>query len=108
MESRDVNSSKCQKTRLDSSTGRYKHYHQLTPNFRRGNGAITRKLLRDLQGSQSVSIYYTKMKSLWDELASYHDLISCNCGGLKGLADREKKQRVMQFLMGLNESFATV
>ncbi|KAL5758456.1 hypothetical protein ACOSP7_021067 [Xanthoceras sorbifolium] len=48
------------------------------------------------------------MKSLWDELASYHDSISCNCGGLKGLAEREEKERVMQFLMGLNESFATV
>ncbi|KAL5851851.1 hypothetical protein ACOSQ3_006969 [Xanthoceras sorbifolium] len=64
-----------------------------------------RKLLRDRQGSQSVSIYYTKMKSLWDELASYHDLISCNCGGLKGLADREKKAKGDAVLNGTQRVF---
>ncbi|KAH7554251.1 hypothetical protein JRO89_XS12G0144300 [Xanthoceras sorbifolium] len=48
------------------------------------------------------------MKSLWDKLASYYDPISCNCEGLKALVEREEKERVIQFLMGLNESFATV
>lgn len=48
------------------------------------------------------------MKALWDELASYHDPITCTCGGLKGLAEREDKERVMQFLMGLNDSFSTI
>ena len=48
------------------------------------------------------------MKALWDELASYHDPISCSCGGIKFLAEREEKERVMQFLMGLNDSFSTI
>ena len=48
------------------------------------------------------------MKALWDELASYHDPLPCKCGGLKALAEREEKERVMQFLMGLNESYATI
>ncbi|KAL6343755.1 hypothetical protein AAG906_027525 [Vitis piasezkii] len=37
------------------------------------------------------------MKALWDELASYHDPLPCTC----------ENERVVQFLMGLNESYAT-
>lgn len=48
------------------------------------------------------------MKALWDELVSYHDRFDCTCTDLKGLAEREEKERVMQFLMGLNDSYATV
>ena len=31
-----------------------------------------------------------------------------SCGALKGLAKRDEKDRVMQFLIGLNDSFSTV
>ncbi|KAI4338337.1 hypothetical protein L6164_016677 [Bauhinia variegata] len=48
------------------------------------------------------------MKALWDELASYHEPLCCNCGGLKALAEREEKERVMQFLMRLNESYSII
>jgi hypothetical protein len=48
------------------------------------------------------------MKALWDELASCHDPLVCTCAGLKGLTKREEKERVMQFLMGLNESYSTI
>ena len=48
------------------------------------------------------------MKALWDELASYHDPLPYNYGGLKDLAKREQAERVIQFLMGLNESYAIV
>nr|CAD1821579.1 unnamed protein product [Ananas comosus var. bracteatus] len=61
-----------------------------------------------IKGHQSVSVYYTKLKGLWDELASYHEPPCCTCGGLKALVEREEKERVMQFLMGLNESYATI
>ncbi|KAG6512625.1 hypothetical protein ZIOFF_030750 [Zingiber officinale] len=60
------------------------------------------------QGHQSASIYYTKMKALWEELSSYHDPNTCTCGGLKGFAEREEKERVMQFLMSLNDSFSII
>ncbi|KAL5743738.1 hypothetical protein ACOSQ2_026854 [Xanthoceras sorbifolium] len=69
---------------------------------------LNSEITEQRQGQQSISAYYTKMKSLWDELASYHDPITCTYGGLKNLAEREEKERVMQFLMGLNESYATV
>ncbi|KAG6535463.1 hypothetical protein ZIOFF_000463 [Zingiber officinale] len=69
---------------------------------------IHREIVEHRQGHQSVSIYYTKLKALWGKLASYHDLITCTCGGVKGLVEREEKERVMQFLMGLNDSFSII
>ena len=46
-----------------------------------------------------ISIYYTKLKSLWDKLASYNDALS---------GSQQDQQRLMQFLMGLNESYSAI
>ncbi|KAB2629719.1 hypothetical protein D8674_034514 [Pyrus ussuriensis x Pyrus communis] len=73
-----------------------------------GSIMYTETAVANRQGQLTVSAYYTKMKALWDELASYHDPFTCTCEGLKGLAEREKKERVMQFLMGLNDSYSVV
>ncbi|KAI4346192.1 hypothetical protein L6164_013264 [Bauhinia variegata] len=72
------------------------------------NFEIRQAIAEHRQGQQSISVYYTRMKALWDELASYHEPLCCNCGGLKALAEREEKERVMQFLMGLNELYSTI
>ncbi|KAI5350419.1 hypothetical protein L3X38_003310 [Prunus dulcis] len=69
---------------------------------------IRQEIVENRQGQLSVSSYYTKMKALWDELASCHDPLTCTCAGLKELAEREEKERVMQFLMGLNDSYSTI
>ncbi|KAL5767593.1 hypothetical protein ACOSQ2_014376 [Xanthoceras sorbifolium] len=47
----------------------------------------------------SVSTYYTKLKSLWDELASYND-------ATHGV--QQDQQKLMQFLMGLNDSYSAI
>ncbi|KAL5834719.1 hypothetical protein ACOSQ4_014216 [Xanthoceras sorbifolium] len=47
----------------------------------------------------SVSTYYTKLKSLWDELASYND-------ATHGV--QQDQQKLMQFLMGLNDSYSGI
>jgi len=44
-------------------------------------------------------VYYTKLKGLWDELASYNN-------SLHGA--QQDQQRLMQFLMGMNESYSAV
>ncbi|XP_073131661.1 uncharacterized protein [Henckelia pumila] len=56
----------------------------------------------------SVAVYFTKLKGLWDELSSYNDLPICTCGAMKKVEEREQRGRVMQFLMGLNESYSAV
>ncbi|XP_070664685.1 uncharacterized protein [Malus domestica] len=64
------------------------------------------QLQRDIsflsQDQLFVAIYYTKLKSLWDELSSYSDSSSCTCGA------QNEKNRLMQFLMGLNDSYSVV
>ena len=49
--------------------------------------------------------YYTKLKTLWEELGEYRPVHHCNCGGVQPLLDHFQSEYVLTFLMGLNESF---
>jgi hypothetical protein len=49
----------------------------------------------------AIAAYYTKLKGLWDELGSYSNTV-CSCG-----ADHKRRQ-LMQFLMGLNDSYKAI
>ncbi|KAL5557346.1 hypothetical protein UlMin_039582 [Ulmus minor] len=60
------------------------------------------------QGADDVNGYFTKLKTLWDELKDFRPIPSCNCGGMKALMDYQQQEYVLQFLMGLNESFAQI
>ncbi|KAL6323616.1 hypothetical protein AAG906_039210 [Vitis piasezkii] len=60
---------------------------------------IQREIAYHRQEQLSISVYYTKLKSLWDELASYNDASS---------GAQQDQQRLMQFLMGLNESYSAI
>jgi hypothetical protein len=46
-----------------------------------------------------VSAYYTKLKSLWDELTSYSDA---------SYGAQQDQLKLMQFLMGLNEFYSAI
>lgn len=65
------------------------------------------------QEDLSVSSYFTALKGLWDELLIYRPLPICLCGKcsccvLKTLTDYHHQEYVLQFLMGLYESFSHV
>ncbi|KAI5319022.1 hypothetical protein L3X38_038730 [Prunus dulcis] len=60
------------------------------------------------QGRQSVSQYYTKLKSLWDELGSYQSMSHCTYGALKVLQAQDDEKQVIQFFMGLNDSYTVI
>ncbi|GAB2275704.1 hypothetical protein Dimus_039146 [Dionaea muscipula] len=87
-------------------------WKDLQDRFSQGNDARIYQLRQEIaqhqQGLLPVSEYYTKLKGLWDELASYFDPITCSCNAAKLLEEREEKEKVMQFLMGLNESYAMI
>ena len=51
------------------------------------------------QEQHSVSSYYTKLKGLWDELASYNSTAQ---------STQQDQQKLMQFLMGLNDSYSAI
>ena len=65
------------------------------------------------QDNLSVSSYYTKFKVIWDELVNYKPIPSCSCGictcgSMTARVEYQEEECTMNFLMGLNESFATV
>ena len=87
----------------------------LRDRFQQKNGPRIFQLRRELmnlrQEQSSVSIYFTKLKTVWEELSNYRPNCSCgkcSCGGVKNLNDHHQMEYIMSFLMGLDDSFAQV
>ncbi|KAF7831798.1 Retrovirus-related Pol polyprotein from transposon TNT 1-94 [Senna tora] len=54
----------------------------------------------------NVSTYYIKLKSLWNELDTHRAIPTCN--QMKAHSEQREEDRVMQFLMGLNDTYSVV
>lgn len=65
------------------------------------------------QGGTTVSNYYTKLRSIWDELQLVLPTPRCACEGCKCnigkmLNDLKEKERTYDFLMGLDDDFSVI
>ncbi|XP_043710390.1 uncharacterized protein LOC122659331 [Telopea speciosissima] len=58
--------------------------------------------------TDSLSIYYTRLMMLWDELTSYNPVLACTCGAHSTLHTAVQQEQVYQFLMGLSDSAVTI
>ncbi|XP_021770769.1 uncharacterized protein LOC110734937 [Chenopodium quinoa] len=76
-----------------------------------------KKELSDLkQENQAVGNFYCKLKNLWDHISSIEGIPECTCGAMskctcnimKKLADVESLNKLIQFLMALNEGFENI
>ncbi|XP_062099685.1 uncharacterized protein LOC133805519 [Humulus lupulus] len=90
-------------------------WKDLRVRFQRRNGPHIFNLRKDLmnlkQDMQTVSIYYTKLKTIWEELSNYRPRCTCNnctCGGVKKLQEHYHMEYIMSFLMGLKDSYSQV
>ncbi|KAL4581663.1 hypothetical protein LXL04_006189 [Taraxacum kok-saghyz] len=87
-------------------------WNELEEQFSESNGPLIYQLQRQIasinQGDASVSKYYTNLKQLWDQLSCLLQLPMCNCGSAKAMADFAASTRLMQFLMGLNDTFESL
>ncbi|KAL2240967.1 uncharacterized protein LOC105178432 [Sesamum indicum] len=81
------------------------------------DGTLLYKLQREIssisQGNMSVTVYYTKLKQLWDELVCLMPPAICSCGLCvcgcnKTKAEQNDASQLIQFLMGLNDSYDTI
>ncbi|KAL0431167.1 UNVERIFIED_CONTAM: Retrovirus-related Pol polyprotein from transposon RE1 [Sesamum radiatum] len=81
------------------------------------DGTLLHKLQREInstsQGNMSVTAYYTKLKQLWDEFVCLMPPALCSCGLCvcgcnKTKADQNDASQLIQFLMGLNESYDNI
>ncbi|XP_074356427.1 uncharacterized protein LOC141696140 [Apium graveolens] len=75
--------------------------------------SLEQKLSELHQGQLTVSEFYTKLKTLWDSLDDAYPLPTCTCEkcscNLTGRIQKmQQEQRVLQFLMKLNDNFSVV
>ncbi|XP_024990710.1 uncharacterized protein LOC112524996 [Cynara cardunculus var. scolymus] len=65
------------------------------------------------QDGMTVSAYYTELRGLWDEIQFVLPTLQCSCNGcacglIKSLDDLREKEKLYEFLMGLDSEFSIV
>ena len=84
----------------------------LSEHFSQGNLSrifeFKRRIVEHHQQQQTIATYYTTLKSFWDELGLYNDPPLCNYARLKQIVVREEHERILQFLMGLNDIYSII
>ncbi|KAK4277218.1 hypothetical protein QN277_015243 [Acacia crassicarpa] len=68
--------------------------------------ALHREISLLRQGPSTVSSYFSKLKELWEEQSILVKIPSCQCSTSTDFARLIQQQRLLQFLMGLNESYS--
>ncbi|KAA8517066.1 hypothetical protein F0562_017116 [Nyssa sinensis] len=103
------------KNKLGFVDGSIPEPQDLRDRFQQRNGPRIFQLKRELmnlrQEQSSVSIYFTKLKTIWEELSNYRPNCSCgkcSCGGVKNLNNHHQMEYIMSFLMELDDSFSQV
>ncbi|GAV89044.1 UBN2_3 domain-containing protein, partial [Cephalotus follicularis] len=90
------------------STNAQSVWKDLKERFDKVNGSrifsIHREIGSLVQGNMTISVYFTKLRQLWDEYASLVTLPSCGCATFRAYLEHDQQQKLLQFLMGLNES----
>ncbi|GJT48235.1 cysteine-rich receptor-like protein kinase 8, partial [Tanacetum coccineum] len=73
---------------------------------------ITNDLVQLKQNNNAIKIYYHKLKGLWDEYhaleAPYVCVCICSCENGRVNRERDQRNRLIQFLMGLDECYSNV
>lgn len=75
--------------------------------------ALEQKLADITQGNQSISEFFTSIKSIWDAIDEAYPLPYCTCNKCtcnltKKIFERHHEKMVIQFMMKLNDSFGTI
>ncbi|KAL0303103.1 UNVERIFIED_CONTAM: hypothetical protein Sradi_6178400 [Sesamum radiatum] len=85
---------------------------ELETRFGVSNGPLVYKLQREIasaaQGNLSVSAYFSNLKKLWDELGCLVTTPAYSSVAAKEISDLYQRDHLMQFLMGLDESFENI
>lgn len=74
---------------------------------------LRRALISTRQDKMTISTYYTKLRGLWDEIQSTSPTPKCTCGGCKcnlekRISEERDKEKLYDFLMGLNDEHSVV
>ncbi|KAK9668861.1 hypothetical protein RND81_13G092000 [Saponaria officinalis] len=92
-------------------------WDELEERFNQSNAPYLYQLRKDViqivQNDSSVAKYYSRLKSVWEDVRALDPLPACSCGVvskcscalLKKIADRENKNNLIDFLMGLHPKY---
>nr|XP_043630227.1 uncharacterized protein LOC122601537 [Erigeron canadensis] len=73
---------------------------------------VNHELNQLCQADSTLETYYHKIKGLWDEIDAletpYACSCKCTCENGKNHGAREQRKRLIQFLMGLDESYSNI
>ncbi|KAK9669667.1 hypothetical protein RND81_13G147000 [Saponaria officinalis] len=91
-------------------------WDELIKRYDQSNGAqlygVHKKLSEFCQGNDSVTTYFTKLKSIWDEIDAMGMNPKCSCTCTCGATEKQTQfhdnQRVIQFMTGLNEDYSVM
>lgn len=91
---------------------------ELERRFGQSNGSLIYQLQHEIatisQGELNISQYFTKLKRLWDKLIYLMPVLmsgcnsNCVCDIPKKQVEKNETNRLMQFLMGLNDSYDVI
>ncbi|KAK9669165.1 hypothetical protein RND81_13G112900 [Saponaria officinalis] len=92
-------------------------WDELEERFNQSNAPYLYQLRKDViqivQNDSSVAEYYSRLKFVWEDVRALDPLPECNCGAvskcscslLKKIVDRDNKNNLIDFLMGLHPKF---
>ena len=91
-------------------------WKELEDRYDQTNGAKLFQIQRDINDLSQVvldiTVYYTRMKKLWEELSNLsiknQCSCACSCRGKEIMHKAEQDRRLIQFLMGLNEVYTVI
>ncbi|GJW96612.1 putative RNA-directed DNA polymerase [Tanacetum coccineum] len=74
---------------------------------------LKQKIASTRQGGASVSTYFTQLRSIWDEAQSIYPFPRCSCNKCvcdvgKKINEHQEKERLYEFLMGLDAEFTVI
>ncbi|CAA0809796.1 Unknown protein, partial [Striga hermonthica] len=84
-------------------------WEDICQRYGENNGPMRYKVQREIsgltQGNSSVMEYFNKLKKLWDEFACIVPMRICDCEKGKMMVQFEAENKLIQFLMGLNDGY---
>ena len=84
-------------------------WSELNQRFEQSSDALLYQIQQQLysisQGSESFSSYFTKLTKIWDELRNVQNFPTCSCATGTQIHKFLEEQRLIQLLMGLNDSY---
>lgn len=87
-------------------------WSELHQRFEQPDGAsiyqIQQQLYSTSQGSDDFATYFTKLTKIWDDLRLIQNFPSCSCAVATQIKKFLDEQRLVQLLMGLNDSYMMI